>query len=597
MPNQTPRVGQVFVKADGRDIEPEVMGMLLDLVVEDDLDQPAMFALRFQDQRYQLVDGPTFKLGGELKLSAVNPDGRIGTLLIGEITALETEQEQSRTIFTVRGYDRAHRLHRGRKTRTFLRQSDADIAARIAREAGLRPDVESSAGQHEYVMQDCQTDWEFLRERAARIGYRVLVEDRTLKFRRAEQSPPRAPAQIWGERLSALRTRQSAVAQPSEVQVRGWDPAAKRAIVGRAARATESSQVGDGATPARAAQQAFGGPATVTIIDQPVATQGEADALAQAVLDDLSGDYLYAEATCQGEPALRAGSLVELQGVGRRISGNYLITATRHELTTDGGYQTTLYVNGRRPNSLLGALGETRPARGIEGVVVAIVTNINDPDKLGRVKLKFPWLDDGQESNWARLATPGAGKDRGFFASPEVEDEVLVAFEHGDVGRPYVVGGLWNGRDRPPLEAVQANKVQTRTFKTRTGHVIELQDAGSGGNGFITLKTKDGHEITISDTDRSMKIVSKGGNSINISDDSRSIKLVSKGSLELEGPGGKLSISESGVELSSKSTLKVQANASLEVKSNATLAVQANAMLDVKSSAILNLQGSLVKIN
>jgi phage protein D len=494
---------------------------------------------------------------------------------------METEQEQGHTTFVVRGFDRSHRLHRGRKTRTFLRQSDADIVGRVAREAGLRTDIEATSAQHEYVIQDNQTDFAFLKSRAARLGYTLVVEDRTLKFRRAEGSPPQAPAQQWGENLLSVRTRQTAVAQPSEVQVRGWDPATKRAIVGRASQATHASRNGNWSSAADAAGRAFGGSATLSVTDQPVATQGEADKLAQAVFDEVADDYLSVEAECRGEPALRAGAKVELKGVGRRVSGAYLITATRHLLTPGGGYQTTVYVSGRRPNSLLGALQDGKAAAGIPGVVVGIVTNNNDPERQGRVKLKFPWLDDGQESHWARVATPGAGKDRGFFALPEVEDEVLVAFEQGDISRPYVVGGLWNGKDSPPAEVVQGGKVQTRILKTRIGHVIELQDDGSGGNGFITLKTKDGHTITASDTERKLTIVSKGGNEIVISDTERSISISSKGSIQLEGPGGKLAITESGVELSSKSMLKVQANA----------------MLDVKTSAVLNIQGSLVKIN
>lgn len=581
MPTQEPGIGQFFIQVDGSDLSPQVMGLLVDIVVEDDLDQPAMFVLRFHDQGYTLIDGALFTLGGEVKLRAANPAGRPGPLLTGEITALETAQEQGHTTFVVRGYDRSHRLHRGRKTRTFLQQSDSDIVSRVAREAGLRADAEATTTRHEYVIQDNQTDFAFLKARAARLGFCLVVEDRTLAFRRAEGCPPQAPAQEWGASLLSVRTRQTAVAQPSEVQVRGWDPAAKRAIVGRASRATHASQAGDRRSAATVAERAFGDSATLSVTDQPVASQGEADRLAQAVLDGVADDYLSVEAVCRGDPALRAGVKVELKGAGRRVSGTYLITSTRHELTAGGGYQTTLYVGGRRPNSLLGAIEQGRAQPGIQGVVVGIVTNINDPDRQGRVKLKFPWLDDGQESHWARLAAPGAGKERGLFALPEVEDEVLVAFEHGDISRPYVVGGLWNGKDDPPAEAVQAGRVQTRILKTRVGHVIELQDAGSGGNGFITLKTKDGHTITASDTDRKLTIVSKGGNEIVISDTERSVSISSKGSIKLEGPGGKLAITESGVELSSQSMLKVQANA----------------MLDVKTSAVLNIQGSLVKIN
>lgn len=581
MPTQEPGIGQLFLQVDGSDVSADVMSKLMDIVVEDDLDQPAMFVLRFHDQGYELIDGETFKLGGEVRLRAANPAGRPAPLLVGEITALETEQEQGHTTYVVRGYDRSHRLHRGRKTRTFLRQSDSAIVARIAREAGLRTDIESTSVDHEYVIQDNQTDFAFLKARAARLGFCLTVEDRTLKFRRAEAAPPQAPAQEWGRTLLSIHSRQTAVAQPSEVQVRGWDPVTKRAIVGRSSRATHASQAGDRASAASAAERAFGGAATLHITDQPVASQSEADKLAQAVLDEVADDYLSVEAVCRGDPALRAGAKVELKGAGRRVSGTYLITATRHELTAGGGYQTTIYVSGRRPNSLLAALDGGRAAQGVSGVVVGIVTNNNDPEQLGRVKVKFPWLDDGQESHWARLAAPGAGNERGLLLLPEVEDEVLVAFEQGDVGRPYIIGGLWNGKDAPPAEAVLSGKVQTRVLKTRTGHVIELQDDGSGGNGFITLKTKDGHTITASDSDRKVTIVSKGGNEIVISDTERSISINSNGSIKLEGPGGKLAITESGVELSSKSMLKVQANA----------------VLDVKTSAILNIQGSLVKIN
>lgn len=581
MTTPPPRVGQMQIKVDGTALPVAHMDLLMDVVVEDDLDQPAMCVLRFQDQEYELLDGRTFALGAALELRAASPAGRFGPLFVGEVTAIETEQEQSRTSFVVRAYDRSHRLHRGRKTRTFLQQSEAAIVTRIAREAGLTASVESAPGTHEYVIQDNQTDFAFLRGRAARLGYRLVVEDRALAFRRAEAAPPEAPAQEWGQNLLAVRTRQTAAAQPSEVQVRGWDPATKQAIVGRASRSAQESRPGDGTAPSAAAEGAFGGAATLAITDQPVADQGEADRLAQSVLDQVAADYIALEATCLGDPALRAGRRVEVKGAGRRVSGAYLITATRHELTPEGGYQTTVYVNGRRPNSLLALAGESGRPRAVEGVVVGIVTNINDPSKLGRVKLKFPWLDDQQESAWARIATPGAGKERGFFALPEVNDEVLVAFEHGDINRPYVVGGLWNGKDRPPAEVVQANKVNSRVLKTRVGHVIELQDDGGGGNGFIALRTKDGHEIVVSDSDRSVTIVSKGGNKIAISDTGRSISVSSKGKIELEGPGGKLAITESGVELTSQSTLKLQANA----------------MLDVKSSAVLNIQGSLVKIN
>ena len=111
----------------------------------------------------------------------------------------------------------------------------------------------------------------------------------------------------------------------------------------------------------------------------------------------------------------------------------------------------------------------------IYGVVVGIVTNNNDPEGLGRVKLSFPWRDCEQESYWARIATMMAGNERGTYFLPEVEDEVLVAFERGDINEPYVIGMLWNGKDKPP------------------------GDNSDGKNNVKKIKTKNGHELVFSD--------------------------------------------------------------------------------------------------
>ena len=109
------------------------------------------------------------------------------------------------------------------------------------------------------------------------------------------------------------------------------------------------------------------------------------------------------------------------------------------------------------------------------GVVFGIVTNNKDPEGLGRVKVKLPWMADELESNWARVVTPMAGAQRGIYFLPEVDDEVLVAFEHGSAEHPYVLGALWNGKDKPP-ESNSDGKNNTRTIRSRSGHVIRLTD-------------------------------------------------------------------------------------------------------------------------
>jgi uncharacterized protein involved in type VI secretion and phage assembly len=560
MPPERLHTGQFFIQVSGNDIAPEVMNALDDALVEDDLAQPAMFALRFNDPQLTFIDEGPFRLGAEVRLGAAGADGQRKTILVGEVTALEPEYKQNNMILVVRGYDRSHRLHRGSKTRTFLRQSDDDIVERIARDNGLRPDIEPTRIRHEYVIQNNQTDMAFLRMRAARHGYQAVVDDQTLRFRRMDAAPQIAPARVWGDTLFEFRARLSAVAQPSEVIVRGWDPKAKRAVVGKATRAGRPSQIGDGKTGADAAEQAFGSPATVVVTDRPVRTTEEADRLAQAILDDLTGDYLTAEGRGLGEPDLRAGRSVEIANLGKTLSGRYFVTATRHEYTAREGYMVTFYASGRRPTSLLAAMEVPAIRQPTGGVVVGLVTNINDPDNQGRVRVTFPWLGENHESDWARVVGIGAGAERGLMVLPEVNDEVLVAFEHGDLNRPYVIGGLWNGKDAMPDTPVQGGKVQVRTLKTRAGHHITIHD--DDGAGKVEIKIQK-HTLVLDDS---------GAGAVTIESGSE---------LTLKGAGGALKISASGIELESTGMLKVQSQA----------------VMDIGSNAVLNIKGSMVNIN
>ena len=604
MATETLLMDEFFVQVDGSDLALDYIRVLEEAIVEDDLSQPAMFSLRFHDQDLQLIDGNQFKVGSEITLGATDSKDKRKTILVGEVTALEAEFDQFHTAFVVRGYDKSHRLYRGRKTQAFLKKSDGDIARTIAKAAKLQADIESGGEAHEYVMQDSQTDMEFLRARAARNGYSIVVDGSKLKFRTAEKSPPQATAQDLGQNLLSFNVRMTAVAQPNKVEVRSWDRKAKKAIVGSAVSPTKTSSIGYGKTGGDTAKQSFGSSQTVVVTDQPVQTQGEATRLAQAILDDMANDYLIAEGFCTGEPSLKAGTTVEVKGVGTRFGGKYFVTATRHIYTADEGYRTTFCVNGRNPMGILATVSNERPRHAIDGVVPAIVTNINDPDSLGRVKLKFPWLNEQQESDWARLVQPGAGKQRGMFAAPEVNDEVLVAFEQGDINRPYVIGGLWNTKDTPPTKALNDGKVQLRTIKTRAGHVIEFGEDEGSEKGYIQLKTAGGCLLDISDTDQGIKVKSQK-HTIHLDDQGQAVKIQSGGSLELKGAGQKLSFTQGGIELSgpggklmvASAGIELAANANLTMKGNANVDIQANALMNVKSSAILNIQGTLVKIN
>ncbi|HEX7317671.1 MAG TPA: phage baseplate assembly protein V [Pyrinomonadaceae bacterium] len=221
---------------------------------------------------------------------------------------------------------------------------------------------------------------------------------------------------------------------------------------------------------------------------------------------------------------------------------------------------------------------ESRAGR-IYGVVVGVVTNNQDPEGMGRVKVRFPWLNQTDESNWARVATMMTGKDRGTWFLPEVEDEVLVAFEHGDVQFPYVIGSLWNGKDTPPRDNGDG-KNSERVIKSRSGHELIFGD--EDGKEKVEIKTKAGHQVLLDDTSGSEKItvMDKSG----------------KNKIELDSAGGSVAVT-GDMKLSIKAQqIEITADTSITMKSQ-QIEISADAAATVKSSSMLTLKGALVKIN
>jgi uncharacterized protein involved in type VI secretion and phage assembly len=215
----------------------------------------------------------------------------------------------------------------------------------------------------------------------------------------------------------------------------------------------------------------------------------------------------------------------------------------------------------------------------VYGVVVGVVTNNQDPEKMGRVKVRFPWLNETDESNWARVATLMTGKEMGTWFLPEVGDEVLVAFEHGSVEFPYVIGSLWNGVDVPPRDNADG-KNNERVIKSRSGHELIFGD--EDGKEKVEIKTKAGHQLLLDDT--------SGSEMITVVDKSGSNKI------EIDTAGNSIAITAQ-TKISLKATdIEITADSGLKMK-GAQVEITADADLKVQSSAMLTLKGSLVKIN
>ncbi|MBP2324835.1 uncharacterized protein involved in type VI secretion and phage assembly [Kibdelosporangium banguiense] len=486
-------------------LPPAWVTQLVSCAVDENVDLPDAATLTFRDPDHDLMTATGISIGTPLKVSVATVTGQAQELLFsGEVTALELDSDTTGSFTVIRALSKAHRLFRGRRVLAFRNMSAADIVRKVASGAGLPTgQIQTAAITYPQLTQANVSDWEFLQGIAQEHGTTLRV-DRTGKLEMVRPKPaagapaPTTPATQnplvleYGRNLMALRAVLTTADQVDSVEVRGWDVATKRALVAREPAVTSKTVV-----PGMKLRP--NGKTKMTVTDTPYGTQAETAAAARSIAASVSAGVGEVEAVAEGNPRLRAGVPVALGNAGPAFSGRYTATAAHHVLEPGSGYRTTVLVSASPDRSLAGlAIGGNAPSRGprMPGLAIGVVTDIKEVGKAERgwVRLKFPWLADDYVTDWVRTVQLGGHGGGGVF-SPEVNDEVLVGFEQGSLDRPYVLGGLYNGVDRPsphdvPLVDRTSGRVNRRSLVSRGGQRIELLDARRGPAG-VRLATGD----------------------------------------------------------------------------------------------------------
>ncbi|MGM0578101.1 MAG: phage baseplate assembly protein V [Myxococcota bacterium] len=261
--------------------------------------------------------------------------------------------------------------------------------------------------------------------------------------------------------------------------------------------------------------------------------------------------------------------------------------------------------------------------RRIFGVVIGVVTDNVHPEGEYRVKVKFPWIrstDAGDDedflSSWARISTPMAGLERGIWFLPEVDDEVLVMFEHGDVRRPVVIGSLWNGKDLPPVQGIGTppedstdpmgvglaipdackdtkegnGRNRARFIYSRSGHLLLFDDSDEESEEKVVLKTKRGHTIVLNDKSGNENIAiydSKGDDYLYIDETNKKITLESKnGDIDILCKSGTLNIEAKDIKTKSSKTQQHESGSTWKQKAGSSMDIEASSQITVKGSKI-----------
>jgi phage protein D/phage baseplate assembly protein gpV len=499
------------VRVMGVTLASDVSQELLSVSYDNNLDMADMFSVVLRNADNQLTDSALFDLGKTVEIHMGYGDD-LKPMMLGEITAVAPSFPPGGSpTLTITGYDRSFRLRHDEPARKpFQHMTDSAIAAQIAAEAGLVPVVDPSPLYHEKIQQT-GSDMAFLKQRAGANFFETYVFWDRLHFQFPR--PQTEAYQLeWGKNLVSFRPRLSSAAMAGLQVVRGWDEELAQSIVAFAL--STDLDLGDifeklGST-ARDLLRSWGRRVNRTSIP---GSNADATTLAKSLLTDILEGLYEGSGSTIGIPDLRANRRVLVRGVGKRFSGTYRLKRVVHTLD-GGGYRTEFEVTQRAGAGLLPflrkSINELPPPNRQQkfyGVAVGKVTSNTDDKQRGRVKVSFPWFGDDHESGWARCATPMASKNsKGIYFLPDVDDEVLVAFEQGDISKPVVLGSLWNGQNRPPETNADKHNSK-RHILTPAGHAISLDD--TKGSETVTIHHKSGAEVVIAH-DGAITVTAKG---------------------------------------------------------------------------------------
>jgi uncharacterized protein involved in type VI secretion and phage assembly len=567
----------LVVEIAGNPLAADVASLLTYGYVDDSRNLPDVFVLRFRDPDRVVLQKAGVTIGAKvtIKVQTAEPTGP-QPLFIGEVTAVEIDVDPTGTLTEVRGMDVTHRLFRGRRVAAYPNMTVTDVVRQVVQKAGLTPGkidaTPGVGGDPDTQISQCnESDWEFLSRLADLVGAQINVPDGKSVDFTMPVKPDAAPDSgaksttnplvlEVGRNVTVLRAGLSAAEQVPNVQASGWDPGHKQEVTATSPPTTAGTEA-SGVNPKQLAGAFNAQPFLAT--DPSWHSGAEVKAAADALAEQLGGACVELTGVAKGNPKLRAGVQVALNNVGDPFTGKYTLTSTRHLFAEETGYTTAFTVSGRQERSLYGTVtGGHRLAGGGSGLVPGIVSDVKDPQKLGRVRLTFPWLAKDFTSAWARVAQVGAGSKRGTVILPEVGDEVLVGFEPDGFDEPYVLGGLYNGKDALPQLSTDpvdgaSGEIAERAFVSRVGHKLEFIE-----NDGILLSTGDG-KMSVRLDKKNQTVEIKAAQGITVDAGQGSLMLKAANGATLDAGQGNLTLK--GMKVSAQGTTEAELTGNAQV--------------------------------
>ncbi len=523
-------------------------------------------------ETFSVSEEDWFIPGKEIKIRAgYHSDNE--TIFEGIVTSQAIKvRRNGNNMFTVECSHKAVKMTSVPKSRYFYNIKESDVFQEIINGyAGLEGDIEATEHIHTELLQFQSTDWDFMLSRADVNGFFCLLDEGNITLTKPDFSGATVQTITYGRNLLEIDAEMDVSTQISGVKSRSWDYSK-----------TEPSEIeGKTSTPAVPGNLSKNDLSSVfqhQELELQSGTKVPVEILQSWANSKLVKHKLAknrGRARVQGTLVL-PGNIIELEGLGARFNGKAFVSGVRHAL--NGGEWTTDIQYGLSPEWFSQQRNiSSQPALGmlpaVSGLQVGLVTQIQgDPQGDERILVRLPMIDAEEQGVWARLATLGAGNERGVVIRPEVDDEVIVGFIHDDPNHPVILGSVHSANNKAPIEASDENN--NKGWVTRSGIKMMIDEKKPS----IKMETPAGHSLHFDDSTGEIKIEDSNGNQILLNADG--ITLESSRDLTLKSNGN---INISGINVNAEAT--------------ATFKAEGGAGAEISSGAATTVKGSIVKIN
>jgi Rhs element Vgr protein len=540
------------------------------------------------EEKFEISDTETFISGKKIEIS-LGYHSEETTVFKGIIISHSNKITATSSELVIECKDEAIKMTIGKNSKHFNAVTDSDVAEElIGKYPDVTADVESTSIQHKDLVQFDTTDWDFIVSRMDSIGRICIVNDGTFIIKKPVLSASQKLDVLFGATILEYQAHIDSRAQYKAVQSTSWDFSSQEVI--EADGAEPSWTEGGNISNTNLADVI--GLEKYKLIHSGKITQEELQAWADARLMKQRLSKIKGTVKYQGNADVLPGDFIGLNGVGNRFNGKAIVNSVHHDCT-DGMWSTEVHF-GLEPEWFAEKVEIKSPVaqRGLipslQGLQIGIVTSLEDPEGEDRVQVKLPVINKDEDGVWARVATLDAGKDRGSFFRPEVDDEVIVGCINNDPSQIIILGMLNSSAKPAPLTASNDNHEKGYVSREKIKMIFNDDEKS------YKLETPGGKKITLNDKDGIVQVEDENGNKIKMEQSSVSIE--SAQALKIKA-GTDITIEAVNITLSPSANFSVGAGGGAELKVGSGSASAKAPMVKLEGSGITEIKGGLVKIN